>query len=102
MAPRFSARAVFEKSFSAPGCGDARFASLRAFREYGDEIRAQQVAIVNARAMLAAGASVELVRRSLRAALECYGMSDDAIEDHVADPQRNVGGLFIVARDLVA
>lgn len=91
---------IFEKSIRVGGCGDASFASLAAYREHGQWIRAQQAAIVARRAALAGGEDAEDVAFLLSDDLAHLGMDAETIQEHVDDPQKDVDGLFIDGSDL--
>lgn len=91
---------IYEKSFPVRDCGDALFASLAAYREHGQWIRAQQAAIVARRAALAEGEDDDDQAFLLADDLASLGMDGATIQEHVDDPQKNVDGLFVDGSDL--
>lgn len=91
---------LLEKSFDVGGCGRGRFASLAAYREFGTEAKAQQAAVIERRAALAAGQGPEDAAFALSEELASLGMDREAIQEHLADPQKDVDCLFLAAADL--
>lgn len=82
------------------GCGDARFGSFGAYREFGRDVRKQQAAIVQARAALAKGVKADSALLLLRVDLAEAGMDAETIHEHLADLRKDVAGLFISSVDL--
>lgn len=91
---------VYEKAFTAPGCGQALFASVAAYRENADSIRKQQVAIVAARHAWAMGGDRDDAALLLAEALLAAGMDEETVREHCADFDQDVSGLFASASDL--
>lgn len=93
---------AFDGSFTAAGCENARFASLSVFRDEGSWVRRQQAAIVARRAALVAGQDPDEAAFDLLYELTRLGMSGDEINEHVADPCKDIAGFFLSASDLGA
>lgn len=87
-------------SFTAAGCGNARFASLGVFVEFRGEVRAQQAAILARRAAVARGVPRDDADFEMQLTLTEFGMHASTIEEHLADINLDVGGLIIQSRDL--
>lgn len=88
------------RAFSAQGCGAALFDTVAAFREFREDIRQQQAAIVRARAALARGEDADGVRLLLEDDLRESGMDEESIQKHIDNPQEDVNGLFVRSSDL--
>lgn len=91
----------FEKSFTIPGCGAARFGTLGAFKEFGEVIRHQQVAVVARRAALARGDDADSAEALLIDDLLGLGMDQESIQEHLKDPWKDVDGLYVSGADLI-
>lgn len=95
-------RKKLKNSFRAAGCGNARFLSLRAFRDDEDLARREHAAILAFRGDLAAGMPLEDAESFLRMDLHELAIDDEGyIQGIITNPSKDPVNLYGFAADFV-